>query len=73
MQHCFVQIAKSYFMSNVASIRGNCLKTLMIILGLTQTGLLVAIFQTGLMSTVNVIDVNSLNIYLSPKLHRKAF
>ena len=54
------------------SVSGRLMRMAMAGLGLIQLGLLLAIFQADILPTINIIDVGTLNIYLSPIKIRKA-
>lgn len=54
------------------SVSGRLMRMAMAGLGLIQLCLLLAIFQAEILPTINIIDVGTLNIYLSPIIIRKA-
>ena len=54
------------------SVSARLMKVVMAGLGVIQLCLLLAIFQAGILPTINIIDVGTLNIYLSPIKMRKA-
>ena len=54
------------------SVSGRLMRMAMTGLGLLQLCLLLAIFQAEILPTINIIDVGTLNIYLSPIKMRKA-
>ena len=54
------------------SVSARLMKVVMAGLGVIQICLLLAIFQAGILPTINIIDVGTLNIYLSPIKMRKA-
>ena len=54
------------------SVSARLMKVVMAALGVMQLCLLLAIFQAGILPTINIIDVGTLNIYLSPIKMRKA-
>ena len=54
------------------SVSGRLMRMAMAGLGVVQLCLLLAIFQADILPTINIIDVGTLNIYLSPIKIRKA-
>lgn len=54
------------------SVSGRLMRLAMAGLGLIQLCLLLAIFQAEILPSINIIDVGTLNIYLSPIKMRKA-
>ena len=57
---------------DMLSVSGRLMRMVMTGLGLLQLCLLLAIFHAEILPTINIIDVGSLNIYLSPIKMRKA-
>ena len=58
--------------AGMLSVSGRLMRMAMAGLGLIQLCLLLAIFQAEILPTINIIDVGTLNIYLSPIIIRKA-
>ena len=58
--------------AGMMSVSGRLMRMAMAGLGLLQLCLLLAIFQADILPTINIIDVGTLNIYLSPIKMRKA-
>ena len=58
--------------AGMMSVSGRLMRMAMAGLGLLQLCLLLAIFQAEILPTINIIDVGTLNIYLSPIKMRKA-
>ena len=51
----------------VSGVRARLLRALLAVLAALQTGLLLALYRAEMIPTIHIIDVKSLNIYLSPR------
>ena len=58
--------------AKIPSINGKFLRVAIMMLGLVQTCILIAIYQAKLIPSINVLDIKALNIYLSHTEKRKA-
>ena len=51
----------------VSGVRARLLRAVLVVLAALQTGLLLALYRAEMIPTIHIIDVKSLNIYLSPR------
>ena len=51
----------------MSGVRARLLRALLVVLAALQTGLLLALYRAEMIPTIHIIDVKSLNIYLSPR------